>query len=236
MRTIGIIGAMDVEIRLIKERLEIIDEKTYAGFKFCICKFKSINIVLTACGVGKVNAASCTQILIDRFNVTEIINTGIAGGLYSKIKVCDIVISDNVTYHDVKQAQMKNLFPFKECFKANNHLKEIAIKAYENSMLNNYNYYVGRIVTGEAFVSDDKLKELIIRDYSPHCVEMEGAAIGHVADINDIPFIVIRSISDNADNDASFSYDEFEEKASNNSAILVLKMIELLNDDQVAAK
>jgi len=79
MKTIGIIGAMDVEIELIKNKMTVENEKQYAGFTFYLGKYKCLNIVLTTCGVGKVNASSCTQILIDRFNVTEIINTGIAG-------------------------------------------------------------------------------------------------------------------------------------------------------------
>ena len=179
--------------------------------------------------IGKVNASSCTQILIDRFNVTEIINTGIAGSLNKKVKLCDIVISDNVTYHDVRQAQMKNHFPFKEFFTTNEQLRELAIKAYENNVPQNYDYHIGRIVTGDTFVCDDDLKKKIITNYNPYCVEMEGAAIGHVAEINKIPFIIIRSISDNADKEASINYKEFEGIASNNSAMLVLGMLELIS-------
>lgn len=230
MKVIGIIGAMDIEIQLIKDRMIIANKKQYAGFIFYVGKYKDLNIVLTSCGVGKVNASSCTQILIDRFNVTEIINTGIAGSLNEKVKLGDIVISDNVTYHDVRQVQMKSCFPFKEFFTANEQLKGLVIKAYENSIFNNYDYHIGRIVTGEAFVSDNNLKNAIITDYNPHCVEMEGGAIGHVAEINGIPFIIIRSISDNADDNATLSYDEFETIASNNSAKLVLNMLELIND------
>lgn len=230
MNVVGIIGAMDIEIQLIKDRMIIADENQYAGFIFYVGKYKDLNIVLTSCGVGKVNASSCTQILIDRFKVTEIINTGIAGSLNEKVKLCDIVISDNVTYHDVRQAQMKRCFPFKEFFSANKQLKEIAIKAYENCMFKNYDYHIGRIVTGETFVSDNDLKNAIINAYNPYCIEMEGGAIGHVADINKIPFLIIRSISDNADNNATVSYDEFETIASNNSAKLVLNMLEIMND------
>lgn len=229
MKTIGIIGAMDIEIELIKDKMMIENEKQYAGFKFYIGKYQGLIIVLTSCGVGKVNASSCTQILIDKFNVTEIINTGIAGSLNDKVKLCDIVISDNVTYHDVRQVQMKNCFPFKEFFTASKQLMELAIKAYESIKPQNYNCHIGRIVTGEGFVCDDDLKKAIINNYKPYCVEMEGAAIGHVAEINKVPFIIIRSISDNADNNATLNYDEFESIAANNSAMLVLNILELIN-------
>lgn len=219
---------MNIEIELIKDKMVVEYEKGYAGFTFYGGKYKGLNIVLTSCGVGKVNASSCTQILIDKFNVAEIINTGIAGSLNGKVKLCDIVISDNVTYHDVRQEQMKNCFPFKEFFTASKDLRELAIKAYK-SKPRNYNYHIGRIVTGEGFVCDDDLKKVIMNNYNPYCVEMEGAAIGHVAEINEVPFIIIRSISDNADNNATLNYDEFENIAANNSALLVLNMLELMS-------
>lgn len=228
MKTIGIMGAMLVEIELLKDNLTISSVEEFAGFKFYVGKYKDLNVILTCCSVGKVNAASCTQILIDKFNVTHIINTGIAGSLNEKVKLCDIVISDNVTYHDVRQAQMKRCFPFKEYFNANEELKKIATMAFEKSTYNKYNYHIGRVVTGESFVSDDNLKQLIIDDYNPYCVEMESGAIGHVAEINNIPFIIIRSISDNADNNATIKYDEFETIAANTSADLVLNMLSLL--------
>lgn len=229
METIGIIGAMNIEIELILNRMTVESQKQYAGFTFYSGKYKALNIVLTSCGVGKVNAASCTQILIDRFNVTKIINTGIAGSLNQKVKLCDIVISDDVTYHDVRQEQMKSCFPYKEVFTASEQLKQLAINAYENIEPKRFDYHIGRIVTGDAFICDDDLKEKIISKYNPCCVEMEGAAIGHVAAINDIPFIVIRSISDNADNNASISYDEFKYTAASNSAMYVLNMLKLLS-------
>ena len=232
---IGIIGAMDVEIELIRSNITIENKKQYAGFTFYEGTYKGLNIVLTCCGGGKVNASSCTQILIDKFNVTGIINTGIAGSLNEKVKLCDIVISDNVTYHDVRKTQMKTCFPYKEFFTANENLMNLAVKAYENSAIKNSNYHIGRIVTGEAFVSDNALKSAIINNYSPYCVEMEGGAIGHVAEINEVPFLIIRSISDNADDNATMNYDEFEAIAANNSAKLVLNMLELLSMDTKTA-
>ncbi|MEG1256555.1 5'-methylthioadenosine/adenosylhomocysteine nucleosidase [Clostridium sp.] len=230
IRTIGIIGAMDVEIDLIKSKINIIEEITYSGVKFYIGKYKDLSIVLCSCGVGKVNAASCTQVLITKFNVTEIINTGIAGSLNTNVQICDVVISDNVTYHDVRKRQMESLFPFQEDFKSCESLKDIAVRAYEISDLKKHNYHLGRIVTGESFVSDNALKKVIIEEYNPLCVEMEGGAIGHVAHINNIPFLIIRSISDNADQDATESYENFESIAANNSAKLVINMLELIND------
>lgn len=225
---IAIIGAMKVEIELLKSNMNLIRQENISGFDCYIGDINGKKVVLVCCGCGKVNAASCTQMLIDKFNVDYIINTGIAGGLNPDVKVCDIVISRDVTYHDVSKKQMKNLFPFKEYFLGDQKLIDLALKACKSVKDHRLNYHLGRIVTGEYFVSDNNLKQKIIDSYSPYCVEMEGAAIGHVAFINNIPFVVIRAISDNADNEATISYEQFERIAAENSAIIVLNMIKMI--------
>lgn len=226
MKTLGIIGAMDIEVQLLKDRVHDLEEINYKPFKFYKGQYNGTDVVITTSGVGKVNAASCTQMLIDKFNITHLINTGIAGSLNKYVKVCDVVISDNVTYHDVNIEHMKNLFPFRDCFKADDELIDIAIRACKTT-IGQSNYHVGRIVTGERFISSSELKEAIVEEYNPLSADMESGAIGHVAYINSKPFVIIRSISDNADDDASITYDEFEQIASNNSASIALKMIEL---------
>lgn len=228
MKNIGIIGAMDLEIELLKNKIVIRRRENIAGFDFYIGSIDNKNIIITCCGVGKVNAASCTQILIDRFNVDSIINTGIAGGLHESVKICDVVISNNVTHHDVRKTQMESCFPYKDCFEANENLIETALRACELHQRENWNYHIGRIVSGESFIEDSKVKEVLIRDYAPHCVEMEGSAIGHVAHINNVPFVIIRSISDNADEEATMSYRTFESIAANKSAEIAFSMIQML--------
>lgn len=228
MSIIGIIGAMDLEIKLLRDNMSSLKKNSIAGINYYIGKIEEKDVILTCCGIGKVNAAACTQILIDRFKVDCIINTGIAGGLHMDVKVCDLVISNDVTYHDVRKRQMKNHFPFKERFDGDKRLIECALKACKLSKNENSKYHVGSIVTGDSFVSDNIIKKRIMDEYSPHCVEMEGAAIGHVAHINDIPFVVIRSISDNADNEATMCYESFEKISANHSATVVLNMIKII--------
>ena len=225
-KKIGIIGALSIEIQLLKENLKIIDLVKYAGFEFYICSKNNSIIVITACGVGKVNAASCTQVMIDKFSVDVIINTGVAGGLRKDLKTCDIIISEDITYHDVRPEQLKKFSPYKETFNADDELKALALRAYKKCNFKESNCFVGRIVTGDCFVSDEILKASIIATYKPCCVEMEGAAIGHVAVINDIPFLVIRCISDHANEEKDLTYSIFEQKASYQSANLLLKMME----------
>lgn len=228
MKNIGIIGAMDLEIELLKNKTDIKRKENIAGFDFYIGFIDDKNVIITCCGVGKVNAASCTQILIDRFGVDSIINTGIAGGLHESVKICDVVISNNVTHHDVRKAQMESFFPYKSCFESDEELIDAASKACRLHRSENWNYHIGRIISGESFIEDSEIKRRLVRDYSPHCVEMEGSAIGHVAHINNIPFVIIRSISDNADDEATISYNAFESIAANKSAEIVLSMIGML--------
>lgn len=156
---IAIIGAMKVEIELLKSNMNLIRQENISGFDCYIGDINGKKVVLVCCGCGKVNAASCTQMLIDKFNVDYIINTGIAGGLNPNVKVCDIVISRDVTYHDVSKKQMKNLFPFKEYFLGDQKLIDLALKACKSVKDHRLNYHLGRIVTGEYFVSDNNLKQ-----------------------------------------------------------------------------
>ncbi|MBE7123858.1 5'-methylthioadenosine/adenosylhomocysteine nucleosidase [Bacillus cereus] len=232
MNRIGIVGAMQIEIDLLLEKLHIKEEHTVANMPFYKGEFMGTEIIITRCGVGKVNAAACTQILISKFDVDTIINTGVAGGLHPDVKVGDLVISTNVTHHDVNKNQMKNLFPFQEEFIACEKLRELARKACNSSSLN-INVHEGRIVSGEYFVEDSKLKEQLVTKYTPHCTEMEGAAIGHVAYINDVPFLVMRCISDSADDEAQVSYDDFAKTAANYCSEIIVEMLKHISSKTV---
>lgn len=222
MSKVGIIGAMQIEIDLLLGKMEVLEEFIYAGFPFYTGALYGKIVVLTRCGVGKVNSASCTQILIDKFNVDYIINTGIAGSLKDDVGICDVVISSDVTHHDVRKVQMRNLYPFQETFLASEELINLAIKACVST---DSKYHLGRIISGECFVEDTKVRTTLIKDYSPACVEMEGSSIGHVAFINNIPFLIIRCISDNADEEAINTYDNFEKIAGEQSALIVSELV-----------
>lgn len=222
MSRIGIIGALQVEIDLLLNAMEVKQEINYAGFPFFTGKMNGEDIMVTRCGVGKVNAAACTQLLINQFKVDYIINTGIAGSLREDVQLLDMVISSDVVHHDVRKAQMKNLFPFQEAFLANEQLVNLAKEA---CMGLGACYHIGRIVSGESFVDSTEVKENICKNLSAHCVEMEGSSVGHVAFINNIPFIVIRCISDFANEEAVMDYKDFEQKAGHQSAAIVLSMI-----------
>ncbi|MCL1948625.1 MAG: 5'-methylthioadenosine/adenosylhomocysteine nucleosidase [Turicibacter sp.] len=226
-KRIGIIGAMDIEIQEIKKWMGTYQTVQKAGFTFYVSEF----VVLTSCGVGKVNASCCTQLLIDTFQVSAIINTGIAGGLHPEVETLDMVLSSTCTYHDVRPVQMASCFPFQEAFIADPALMDLAKEAFEK-LETGSRLHVGKIVTGESFVSSSQHKEEIVKGYAPHCVEMEGAAIAHVAHLNQVPFLIIRCISDMADGNAALTYEQFEIQAASLSANLVCLMLEGLSGSE----
>lgn len=232
MKKIGIIGAMDEEVAKLKECLEEANVVEKAGMEFYSGKLNEKEVVVVRSGVGKVNAACCTQILIDVFDVDAIINTGIAGSLNAEINIGDVVISTDVLHHDVnaekfgyKRGQVPRLEVYS--FAADEKLREVAKLA--NQKVNaEISVFEGRIVSGDQFIADDKRKQEIISDFEGYCTEMEGAAIGQCAYLNKVPFVVIRSISDKADSSAVMDYPTFEKMAIENSVKLMREMMKFM--------
>jgi len=217
MVCIGIIGAMDQEIDALIRQMKDKEEKTMAGMTFHHGKLWNNEAVVVKSGVGKVNMAVCTQLMIDLYEVDILINTGIAGGLHKDIEVGDIVISSDAMQHDVdvtSRGFKPGEIPFMESsvFKADPELAAMAKEACE--IVNpEIACYIGRVVTGDQFISDNRKKAEIIEKFDACCAEMEGAAMAQVAVLNKVPFVIIRAISDKADDQAKVLVKEFEEKA-----------------------
>lgn len=222
MKKVGIIGAMPIEIEIIKNEMKDYVIETHAGLNYYLGKINNIEVVLLVCGIGKVNAAIYTQILIDKYSVEAIINSGIAGGLSDDVKHLSIVLSKQLTYYDVRSIQMINCYPNQEFFKADTYLLDLATNLAKS---NNLDYQVGTIVSGEDFISDTIRKNEFHKTYNAICVEMEGAAIAHVAFVNKVPFLVIRCISDLANEATTEDYKKFEDLAAHKSANLVKEII-----------
>ncbi len=227
MKTIGIIGAMDSEVALLTEALSHGEKKEYAHNTFVVGDYGDNRLVVACSGIGKVNSACTAQIMIDRFVVDCIINTGIAGGLSENVHVGDVVISDTLTYHDFTLRFLTYRYPFTEHFTADKRLIEAAEKACES--LGGINYYVKNIVSGDQFITDSAVKNRIREGSDAYCVEMEGASIAHACAMNDVPFVVIRTVSDNADDDAEMTFDQFAEQTARVSAKIVLAMSSYIN-------
>lgn len=218
---IGVIAALDTEVELFRKSLEDIEKMEKGKHIFFTGKVDDREIVFAVSGVGKVNAAICTQLMIDHFNPTIIINTGIAGALSNDLNMMDTVIGTSLVYHDMTEGILDTYFPFTSEFICNKYLINLAKEAHSEGKL-------GKIATGDQFINSSKKKEELFKDHGALCVEMEGGAIAHTAFVNDKPFVVIRTISDLANDDAYSTYDEFEDKAAEVSSDIIIKMAKKL--------
>lgn len=229
-KKVGIIGAMSVELELLKSKLEENPAVTKAGgMTFTEGKINGISVVLVQSGVGKVNAALCAQRLILKFGCTHMINTGIAGAMASGLKVLDFVASTDAVYHDMDATGFgykKTEIPQMKCsdFPADGKMLEAARSAFKEFPAE-HKLVFGRIATGDQFISDKEKKSAIQETCSPACVEMEGAAVAHACWINEIPFVIIRCMSDMADDDGESIYSFNENEAASLSGSLVLSML-----------
>lgn len=229
---IGIIGAMSEELEILLKDMELDKKETKASMDFHSGKLWSKEVVAVVCGIGKVNAAVCTQILISEYKVDKIINVGVAGGIGKDIYPGDVVIADSLVQHDMdtsvfgdKIGQIPRLDTFD--FKCDHELVEISKSACEE--IKDIKSFVGRIVTGDQFVADLEKIQWLSKEFDAFACEMEGGSIAHVCYLNHIPFVVIRSISDNANNGAHMDFEKFTPIAVKNSTSILKKIIEKIN-------
>ena len=226
---LGIIGAMDEEVAKIKERLENVEVQTFGGMDFYKGNFEGKSVVVVRSGIGKVNAAVCAQILADRYQVSGIVNTGIAGSLMAKIDIGDIVLSTDALQHDMDATNFgypAGQIPRMDVLSFPADPKLLALAKECCGRVNpEIHTYEGRVVSGDQFISDQKKKDWLIDTFHGYCTEMEGAAIAQAAYLNGIPFLIIRAISDKADNSANVDYPTFEAQAIIHSVNLMLEMI-----------
>jgi len=226
---IGIIGAMDEEVEQIVAAMNVARVEKKAGMEFHCGTLNGSDVVIVRSGIGKVNAAACTQILCDDFAIDSVINTGIAGSLDASIDIGDIVLSSDVLHHDMDATGFG--YPLGQIprmdtlsFEANKRLIDIANECCR-AVLPDIGVHVGRVVSGDQFISDKDVKERIISNFKGMCTEMEGAAIAQTAYINKIPFLIVRAISDKADDSATMDYPTFEAQAIKNSVALLTAMV-----------
>ncbi|NLM12191.1 MAG: 5'-methylthioadenosine/adenosylhomocysteine nucleosidase [Epulopiscium sp.] len=232
MSKIGIIGAMEEEVTALRNQMQNKELKQIAGMDFYQGILEDKEIILVRCGIGKVNAAICTQALIDHFHVQYIINTGVAGGIYEKLDIGDIVISSDTVQHDFDTSAFGDPIGTiprmdESFFKADSKLVELAEKCAEN-LPSKPNVYIGRVASGDQFISSSKQKQNIWDNFNAYCAEMEGAAIAHTCYLNKIPFVIIRSISDKADHSADINFQEFVKEAARNSNEMIIEILKSL--------
>lgn len=226
---LGIIGAMAQEVEQLKGEMEKPEIARTAGMDFYKGKIQGRDVVVVQSGIGKVNAGICVQILVDRYGVDGIVNTGVAGSLRVEINIGDLVLSTDAVQHDMNVTdlgyavgqipQMPVL-----AFPADEALRTAAKKCCEQ-VNSDIAVYEGRVLTGDQFISDKKKKEWLVKTFQGSCTEMEGAAVAQAAYMNHVPFLIIRAISDKADDSANMDYSEFERKAVIHSVNLTRALI-----------
>lgn len=229
---IGIIGAMEEEITNLKSHMQVDEVQTIAGMSFYKGAVKGTKFVLVRSGIGKVNAGICTQILASVYGVDTVINTGIAGSLNADIDIGDIVVSTSLVQYDVdarnfgyKLGEIPRMNIVE--FPADKYLIDKTQNVFDSLDLG-IKLYKGMVATGDKFVSEDSLKAEIISNFHAYCVEMEGAAIAQAAMLNNMACVVIRAISDKADNSADVDYRSFEAKAIENMSKISLALVDSL--------
>ena len=235
MNRIGIIGAMEEEVAMLKEKMKIEQRLEKASMEFFAGTLAGREVVVVRSGIGKVNAGICTQILVDLFDVKAVINTGIAGSLDGRIDIGDIVISTDALHHDMDAVNFG--YPLGQIprmdtlsFPADEKLIAVAEEACRQ-VNPDIHTWTGRVVSGDQFIADRAVKDRIIENFGGFCTEMEGAAIAQGAYLNQIPFVILRAISDKADDSATMDYPTFEKKAIEHSVRLVIRMMELLGQE-----
>lgn len=229
MNRIGIIGAMEEEVNILKDRMDVESTISKASMEFLKGTLEGKSVVIVRSGIGKVNAAVCTQILVDEFDVKAVINTGVAGSLRNEINIGDIVLSSDTLQHDMDATGFGyalGVIPRMEesIFRSEEELITIA-KSVCEEVNPDINVFVGRVVSGDQFISDQDKKIELVKNFDGFCTEMEGAAIAQTAYLNHIPFLIIRAISDKADHSAEMDYGEFEVKAIEHTVKLVSELV-----------
>ncbi|MEW9049537.1 MAG: 5'-methylthioadenosine/S-adenosylhomocysteine nucleosidase [Neobacillus sp.] len=228
---IAIIGAMEEEVALLRENIENRTQETVAGCEFTFGKMHGKDVILLRSGIGKVNAAMSTTILLEKYKPDCIINTGSAGGFNPDLSVGDAVISTEVRHHDVDVTAFGYEYGQVPQLPAAFIADEKLMAAAENAANEIENFQVSRglIVTGDSFMEDPARVEFVRSKFTDlQAVEMEAAAIAQVAYRFEVPFVIIRSLSDIAGKESEISFDQFIDKAATNSATLIMKMVTAL--------
>ena len=232
---LGIIGAMEVEVETLVAQLKNRQEQIHAGSTYYTGTLEGLEVVVVKCGVGKVNAALCAQVLCSLFAVTHLVNTGVAGSLCAKLDIGDLVVSRDAMYHDFDcnfagypLGQVPGMDVV--AFPADDRLLAYAFAAAEQVHAGHTS--IGRIATGDQFVASKTQKEKIVANTQALCTEMEGGAIAQTAYRNGVPFVILRAISDKADDSAQMDYPTFEKMAAQHCAQVTRLLAKKLREDE----
>ena len=220
---LGIIGAMDQEVDAILEKISDKEYNEFYGIKFWKGTINTLKCVIGQSGVGKVNAARCTQMMIDKYKPSSIINIGSAGALNPVIEIGDIVISSSCVYHDVDITVFGHEKGYitgiaDRFIKADEKMIKQCEKIMKSISNEDYKIFIGPIATGDQFYNDPQIKAELYEEFGAYCDDMEGAAIAHVCLLCEIPYLAIRSISDKPNSKSELTFYDFLDLASSRCA------------------
>jgi len=227
--TIGIMGAMAEEIEPLLENVDSYEKIEHAGNVFYKAKYKNFDLIIVYSKIGKVNSTLSATVLIEKFGIKKLIFSGVAGAINPGLKVGDLIIADKLIQHDVDLTAFGHPWGFipesGDFVEADEELNTIAKEA---ALKLDIKLKEGIIATGDQFVANPQKKEFIQKTYQADALEMEGASVAYVCKVYDIPFCIIRSISDSADEEADVSFDEFLKSSAKISAKFVFEMLKLM--------
>ncbi len=233
---IGLIGAMAEEVTLFKENMRVDETRTFARMQFLRGELHDQEVVLLQSGIGKVNATIGTQIMIDRFEIEQVIFTGLAGSLVPHLSRGDIVVSNYVVQYDFDLTAFGRrhgeLPDVGRMIEADPRLTKLACYAFDDAFKDvpgAPRLLVGTIASGDRFVSDKRKIDWLQREFGAVATEMEGAAVGYTCFVNDVPFVTLRTISDSAGSDATEEFDDYLKTASNNSYKIASSILEVMS-------
>ena len=234
MTKLGIIGAMEIEVAILKSELENAKVTKIGPMEFYEGTLAGCEVVIVMCGVGKVHAAMCTQVLCSHFGVTHLVNTGVAGSLDAELDICDVLVSTDAIQHDMDVTHLGydvGKVPGLDtvAFPADEMLMKLAYEASE--AIRPGHTKLGRVATGDQFVCSESQKAKIIADTGASCTEMEGGSIAQTAYVNQVPFVILRAISDKADGSAELDYPTFEKLAAANCAAVTEALAKRLAEE-----
>jgi adenosylhomocysteine/aminodeoxyfutalosine nucleosidase len=227
---IGIMGAMREEIEPILELVTEIDtEIDYANNKYYKAKYNNYELIIAYSKIGKVNSALTAATMIEKFNIDLLLFSGVAGAINENLKIGDLIIATKLCQHDLDITAFGHPYGYvpesKVFVKSDDRLNQVAKKVAKKL---NIKLLEGIIATGDQFIADNEKKEWIRKTFNADALEMEGASVGFVCDALNIPFFILRAISDSADMDAGFDFDKFLEGSAKNSAKFLIEMLEEL--------
>lgn len=231
---IGIIGAMDIEVQALKDLMTDPEIRTISTVDFYSGTINGMKVVVAVAGVGKVNAAVCTQTMILEYNPSYIINVGVAGGLAPELGIGDIAVAENVVEHDMDTSPIGDVPGYISGINivripCDSWLSEMMCKA--SSHIDGIKVLKGTIASGDQFISTDAERRKITDNFGAIAAEMEGASIGHVCYMNKVPFGVLRAISDGANSDSSMDYPTFAKIAAAHSIEIICELLEDIKEN-----